>query len=55
MNKYKFYSLVDNHKETIVTFDAPTLEEAYLIASQIKQLTLEEFKKIFKVEQTKDE
>ena len=51
MNKYKFYSLVDNHKETIVIFDAPNLEEAYLIASQMKQLPLEEFKKIFKIEQ----
>lgn len=49
MKKYKFYSLVDDYKETIVTFDAPNLEEAYLIASQIKKLPLEDFKKIFKV------
>lgn len=49
MKKYKFYSLRDKSKEVIHIFDAPNLEEAYLIASQIKQLPLDEFKKIFKV------
>lgn len=49
MKRYKFYSLVDKSEDEIHIFDAPNIEEAYLIASQIKQLPLEEFKKIFKV------
>lgn len=50
MNRYKFYSLRDECKEAIHIFDAPNIEEAYMIASQIKQLHIEEFKKIFDVE-----
>ena len=30
-------------------FDAPNIEEAYIIASNIKQLSVEEFKKLFGV------
>jgi len=49
MHKYKFYHLKDKTKEAIYIFDAPNLEEAYIIASQIKKLPVEEFKKIFGV------
>jgi len=33
----------------IYIFDASNIEEAYVLASQIKKLPLEDFKKIFKV------
>ena len=49
MHKYKFYSLKDNTQKAIYIFDAPNLEEAYIIASQIKKIPVEEFKKIFGV------
>ena len=49
MKKYKFYSLTDKDEDAIYIFDAPNIEQAYLIASQIKKLPLEDFKKIFKV------
>tara|TARA_R110002153_G_scaffold44859_1_gene126643 strand:+ start:374 stop:532 length:159 start_codon:yes stop_codon:yes gene_type:complete len=49
MHKYKFYSLRDEKKEAIYVFDAPSIEEAYIMASQIKQLPFNEFKKIFGV------
>ena len=53
MHKYKFYHLRDESKETIHVFDAPNIEEAYIIASQIKQLSVEEFKKLFGVAKSK--
>ena len=49
MHKYKFYHLRDKTQEVIYIFDAPNLEEAYIMASQIKKLPVEEFKKIFGV------
>jgi len=49
MHKYKFYNLKDKTQEAIYIFDAPNLEEAYIIASQIKKIPVEEFKKIFDV------
>ena len=51
MKKYKFYSLRDKSEEALHIIDAPNTEQAYLIASQIKQLQVEDFKKIFKVKQ----
>ena len=53
MHKYKFYYLRDKSKETIHVFDAPNIEEAYIIASNIKQLSVEEFKKLFGVVKSK--
>jgi hypothetical protein len=50
MEKYKFYNLNDKNKESIYSFNALNIEEAYMKASQIKQLPIEEFKKIFGVE-----
>ena len=49
MHKYKFYYLRDKSKEAMYIFDAPNIEEAYIIASQIKQLSVAEFKKLFGV------
>jgi len=49
MKKYKFYSLTDKDEDAIYIFDASNIEEAYILASQIKKLPLEDFKKIFKV------
>jgi len=53
MHKYKFYYLRDKSKETMYIFDAPNIEEAYIIASHIKQLSVEEFKKLFGVAKNK--
>ena len=53
MHKYKFYYLRDKSKEAMYIFDAPNIEEAYIIASNIKQLSVEEFKKLFGVAKNK--
>ena len=53
MHKYKFYYLRDKSKEAMYIFDAPNIGEAYIIASQIKQLSVEEFKKLFGVAKSK--
>ncbi len=53
MHKYKFYYLRDKSKEAMYIFDAPNIEEAYIIASSIKQLSVEEFKKVFGVAKSK--
>ena len=53
MHKYKFYYLRDKSKEAMYIFDAPNIEEAYIIASNIKQLSVEEFKKLFGVVKNK--
>jgi hypothetical protein len=50
--KYRFFSVSDKNKETVGTVTSDTLEEAYLMASKIKNLKLESFKKLFKVEKT---
>jgi len=48
--KYRFFSVSDKYKETVGTITSDTPEEAYLMASKIKNLSLESFKKLFKVE-----
>lgn len=50
MKKWKYYYLNDSKKETVGTLYAEDPNEAYLIASRMKQLPLIEFKKIFGVE-----
>lgn len=50
--RYRFFSVNDKKKETVGTLTSDTLEEAYLAASKIKNLKLESFKKLFKVEKT---
>ena len=49
--KYRFFSVNDKHKETVGTVTSDTLEEAYLIASKTKNLSLKSFKELFKVEE----
>jgi hypothetical protein len=51
MNKYKYFFQRDKVKEAIGKVTARTLEEAYIKASEIKNLTLEDFKGVFKVEE----
>ena len=48
--KYRFFSVNDKNHETVGTVTSDTLEEAYLAASKMKNLSLESFKKLFKVE-----
>ena len=50
MIKYKYYSTNDPSKETIGCIHAENIEEAYYIASKIKKLELQVFKKLFNVE-----
>ena len=49
--KYRFFSVSDKHKETVGTINSNTLEEAYLMASKTKNLSLKSFKELFKVEE----
>ena len=48
--QYRFFNVKDKNKETLGTINAKTLEDTYLMASQIKKLPLDTFKKLFKVE-----
>ena len=51
MKKWKYYILTDLNKEAVGTLYAEDINEAYLIASKIKNLSPTEFKKIFGVEE----
>ena len=51
MNKYKYFFQKDKSKEAIGKVTARNLEEAYIKASKIKDLTLESFKWVFKIEE----
>tara|TARA_R110000822_G_scaffold142006_6_gene279961 strand:+ start:1297 stop:1458 length:162 start_codon:yes stop_codon:yes gene_type:complete len=53
MSKFKFYQIHDSKKESLSIFTSQTLTEAYIIASNLKKLPLEDFKKLFKVEKIK--
>lgn len=50
MKRWKYYTLIDLDKEIVGTLYADDINEAYLIASRMKQLPLKEFKNIFGVE-----
>lgn len=50
MKKWKYYGVNDESKETCGTLHANDINEAYAIASRMKQLPVVEFKKIFSVE-----
>lgn len=50
MKRWKYYTLTDLDKEIVGTLYADDINEAYLIASRMKQLPLKEFKNIFGVE-----
>jgi len=48
--QYRYFSVTDKNKDTVGIVNSNTLEDAYLMASQIKKLPLDVFKKLFKVE-----
>jgi hypothetical protein len=50
MKKWKYYILADLDKEAVGIVHAKNVDGAYLIASVLKHLPLEEFKKIFGIE-----
>lgn len=49
MKKYKYCHINDENEETIGVVKASNLEEAQIVSSEIKKLSLESFLKIFKV------
>ena len=48
--QYRYFSIKDKNKDTVGMVNSDTLEDAYLMASKIKKLPLEAFKKLFTVE-----
>ena len=48
--KYRYFSVTDKKKDTVGMVNSDTLEDAYLMASKIKNLPLDTFKKLFTVE-----
>ena len=48
--QYTFFNIHDKNQEKLGIVEASSLEEAYLIASKIKNLPLKSFKKLFIVE-----
>ena len=48
--QYRYFSSTDKNKDTVGIVKSDTLEDAYLMASQIKKLPLDQFKKLFTVE-----
>jgi hypothetical protein len=50
MAKYYFYTKIDSKKEPIYTCDANSLEDAKLVFSKGKQMSLETFNKLYEVD-----
>jgi len=48
--QYRYFSSIDKNKDTVGIVNSDTLEDAYLMASKIKKLPLDTFKKLFTVE-----
>ena len=48
--QYRYFSITDKNRDTVGMVNSDTLEDAYLMASKIKKLPLDKFKKLFKVE-----
>ena len=48
--QYRYFSATDKNKETLGIVNSGTLKDAYLMASQVKKLPLDTFKKLFKIE-----
>ena len=48
--QYRYFYSKDKSKETVWVVNTDTLEDAYVMASKIKKLPLESFKKLFKIE-----
>jgi|TARA_B110000908_G_scaffold45363_1_gene55259 hypothetical protein len=55
MTKWKYYLKNDRKKENIGTLHASDINEAYAIASRMKQLPLPSFQEMFIVEEYKYE
>ena len=53
MNPYIYYNKLDSNKEIQGKFQAIDLEEATKIAANKKQMTVEDFLTVFKVEEWK--
>jgi hypothetical protein len=53
MNLYVYYQKNDPKKEPYGKFEAIDLEDAILIASHIKDMSIEDFLNIFRVEEWK--
>ena len=48
--QYQFFGISDSKKEKLGAVQANSLEEAYIVASKMKNLPLNTFKKLFSVE-----
>jgi len=48
--QYRYFISKDKNKDTVGIVNSNTLEDAYLMASKIKKLPLDTFKKLFKIE-----
>ena len=48
--QYRYFYSKDKSKETVGVVNTDTLEDAYVMASKVKKLPLESFKKLFKIE-----
>ena len=51
---WKYFCKDDLNKESVGVLNALNINEAYIIASKIKNLPLQEFKKIFTIEKKKN-
>ena len=51
MKKYKYYYLLDKNKEPVGRINAESLNEAILISSKKKKLSLKKFLMLFEVEE----
>jgi hypothetical protein len=51
MSQFIYYHKNDPNKEPYGKFEAISLEDAILIAAHIKQMPVDEFLKIFKIEE----
>jgi len=49
MKKYKYFYLNDKKEEVCGTLYAENINDAFLIASRMKQLEVEKFREIFNV------
>ena len=53
MKVFIYYNKLDSSKEPYGKFEAIDLDDAILIASHIKQMAIDDFLKIFEVEEKK--
>ena len=47
--QYRYFSITDKNKDTVGVVNADTIEDAYSMASQIKKLPLDNFKKLLEI------